>query len=275
MMKNVKIAIISMNSQADKKTNCNWAFEQIKQAADNGAKFIFLPEMFSYLGDYSDLFCAAEKSNGPLNQKLTNLAKEYDAHIFIGSCPELPEDLIKNDDGHNKVYNTSYVIGPEGILAQYRKIHLFNLNSPQASYNEGDGFLSGDTKNSLNLLGFQIGLSICYDLRFACFYQELWNRSPFDILCVPAAFAHETGQAHWHTLLRSRAIEYQCYVVAANQTGLSGRGKRSYGHSLLIDPWGQILVDSKENTGIFYGEIDKTRLAEVRQKLPMNRSSGK
>ena len=177
-----------------------------------------------------------------------------------------------NAKGERRVFNTHYVFGREGdLLAKYRKTHLFNLNGDDGRprYCESDAFIPGDkAADVFEVDGWKVGLAICYDLRFPDFFTALAARATPDVLAVPSAFTKGTGLAHWELLLRARAVERQAYVFAANQVGEHSPGKETYGHSVVVDPWGVVLADTGDRPGFAVAKLSRAALADVRGKLP-------
>lgn len=276
-MKELKIAAICLNSTADKAKNIEGAVKAVREAAAQGADWVQLPEMFPYFGPYSQVYLQAELEGGELFQKLSSLAKELKIVLFGGTVGEradkdqLSEKAVLSREGHKRVFNTLYVFGREGeLLAKYRKTHLFNLyeDDGQPKYCESDGFLSGDKLVTLTIDGLKVALSICYDLRFPEFYNRLAKGGAPDVIAVPSAFTKGTGRYHWELLLRARAVEWQSYVFAANQVGEHAPGKESFGHAMIIDPWGTTLANTGEKPGVALASISKESLREIRAKLP-------
>ncbi len=266
-----------MTSRADKAANLATAEQLIADAAHAGAQWVLLPELFTYHGPYPDLWAAAETEDGPLNQRLATLARQHNIVLFAGSVPERPSDQeaksidLISSKGHKKVFNTAYVFGRDGQkIAKYRKVHLFNLNDAQRGLNycESDGYLSGNDTTRTEIDGWKIALCICYDLRFTGFFGKLATPDVPDIIVIPSAFTKTTGEAHWELLLRARAVEWQSYVIAANQVGEHAPGKQSFGHSMIIDPWGEKLADTGAKAGFVLATLDPRRLDEVRSRLP-------
>ena len=187
------------------------------------------------------------------------LAREHSIWLVGGTVP-----LACDDPG--RVRSACLVYGPEGnLVARYDKIHLFAFTRGDERYDEGRTIERGSTPAVFDAPCGKVGLSVCYDLRFPELYRALGELS---LILVPSAFTATTGAAHWHLLLRARAVENQCYVLAAAQGGLHPNGRRTYGHSILIDPWGDIVAERDEGPGIVAGDIDQARLAEVRAQLP-------
>lgn len=266
------VSCIQMNPQADLRENLNSALKSIAEAAKNGSEIVVLPEMFTYMGDESQRTKTSSILGVGAFRELQISAKENNIILIAGSHAE----EIKNNQ--NKVYNTCVTYNKNGdLISTYRKLHLFNLKDKNgnALYCESNSYEYGnapegysiktkdDTWNALNI--------ICYDIRFPEIIRqnEKAKTSSFDIIFVTAAFTWQTGKDHWEILLRARAIENQCYVVACNQTGsfLNGQ-KRNYGNSMIIDPWGNIVKRLDEETGILTAEITKEKVNESRVRLP-------
>lgn len=262
------IALITMNSMSDKAKNVAVAESYIREAAKGGADWIMLPEMFHFHGPYSDVYANGELDHGDLYQRLSGLAKELNVCIFAGSIGERSPDAGET----KKVYNTQFVFDRHGVcIAKYRKIHLFNLRDGDGKplYCESDGYLSGDELIGFTLEGYRIALATCYDLRFPEMFLALQKAvGHFDVLVAPSAFTFETGRHHWELLLRARAVESQCYVCAANQVGEHGPKKRSFGHSMIVDPWGDPVVNGREAVGVVLGRIEPGRVLDIRARLP-------
>lgn len=272
------VAAVTMHSTTDLSANLAKAAGFIAEAAAKGAQFVLLPEMFSVYGlpSYTDY---AEQEAGKGGRALAMMAEQAQRFglSVAGTLPErlAPSPLLPDDDGSvggkGKVYNTLFVVDAAGKIAgRYRKTHLFNLVAADGSprYRESDTFVPGSTLATMTLAGFHTALSTCYDIRFSKLYHKLSETRPLDLILAPSAFTAATGKAHWHTLLKSRAIEFQSYVIAANQTGSHGKDKASYGHSLIVDPWGEVLADTGAKEGVAVADISLERLAEVRAMLP-------
>jgi len=262
-MKKFKAAAIQLNSQPDLNVSLNEVKERVKEAAENGAKLICLPENFAFLGDEREKLKQSAEISAQVEQRLPKLAKELGVTISGGGYPA--------QAGNGKIYNRSIVVNPKGeIAATYDKIHLFDVDiTEEETWRESDTVQSGRRKavvyKSDNLPA--IGLSICYDLRFPELYRKM-SEQQAKILTVPSAFTRPTGEAHWEPLLRARAIENSCYLIAAAQTGQHGEKRKTWGHSLIIDPWGKILANAGTEPGVIYADLDMGYLKEVRQKLP-------
>lgn len=262
----ITVGLVSITATSNKKSNVEKALTGATEAHKRGADWIFLPEMFSFHGPYDQLWDQAEYEDGPLNQELSQFSKQNGIILFAGSVGERP---AKSSSG--KVYNTQYVFGRDGdILAKYRKTHLFNLISASGEplYCESDGYMAGDKLVTVNVDGWLLGLATCYDLRFPEYFAALGRHQPLDGLVIPSAFTLQTGMYHWSTLLRARAIEHLCFVIAANQVGQHSPGKTSFGHACVIDPWGTTLADSGNREAVVIAEIDKQLLTTYRSQLP-------
>lgn len=274
-MDEIKVATVSLCSGSDKGKNIDKAISSIKSAKSLGAQWVLLPEIFAYHGAYKDIHKNGEPKDGDLIRRLGQLAKELQIVIFAGTFGEQIEDqddsVKLNVKGETKVYNSMYVFDATGdIIAKYRKTHLFNLMGPDGKplYCESDGFVPGSDIVTVEVNGWNVGLAICYDLRFTEFFTQLSKKAPLDVIALPAAFTEGTGKDHWEVLLRARAIEQQCYVYASNQCGEHRPGIKSYGHSMVIDPWGHKTADTGDGEGIALAVIKKSRISEVRAKLP-------
>lgn len=270
MNKELRVACVTMNSQENKERNIEQAEYYIEMAAKNDAQWVVLPELFSYIGPYENLAKNAEPADGPLNRKLSQLAQKYKMTIFA-AVPELPEDQdLISTKGYKKVYNSLFVFNPRGTLTtSYRKVHLFNLQYGEHVFSEGDGFLSGNKLVTFNHEGWRIACAICYDLRFSEFFVSLYKERPFDILLLPSAFTEATGKAHWELLLRARSVEYQCYTLAANQTGIHYENKVSFGHSMIIDPWGDVIGKTGSECGLAIATLSPERIRKIRERIPI------
>ena len=275
MQKPVTLGTICLNSTDDRERNFSKALALVDKAAERGCDWILLPELFSYMGPYDKLWDNAFDDSSPEIRKLSDSAKKHGVVLFAGSVGERPAtDVWGEWEGKKvrRIYNTSYVFGRNGeTLAKYRKIHLFNLKDGDGRklYCESDGFLPGDAVSSITVDGYRVGLCICYDLRFSGMFQKMQSGPLIDVLVAPSAFTLQTGMDHWELLLRSRAVENQCYVFSANQTGVHSPGKQSYGHSMVIDPWGHALCDTGDSEGFAQTIMDPARIAFVRGRLPV------
>jgi predicted amidohydrolase len=263
----MKVSLIQMNSQDDKAANLKQARDLIDAAVGaDRPDMVILPEMFSYLGldgDRDGRWAAAEDlPAGEAYGLLKALATKHRIHVHGGSLLE---------KGGNKLYNTTVVFAPDGKeLARYRKIHLFDVTTPDGKeYKESATFSRGEEVVVYEAMGTKVGCSICYDLRFPELYQRLAKKGA-DAIVVPAAFTLATGKDHWEVLLRARAIETETYVLAAAQTGTFANGQRAtYGHSLAVDPWGLVIARASEGIGFVTARVDRGYITTVRQRIPV------
>jgi len=270
----MKIAALQTVSTPDVARNLDTAATLIAQAAADGAQLVALPEYFCLMGhaDTDKLAHAEAPGDGPIQRFLAEQAKAHGLWLIGGTLP------IKGDEADH-ARNACCVYAPDGQLAaRYDKIHLFNYDNGRERYDEARVLAAGDRPvafEAAGLLGFEgaaakplrVGLSVCYDLRFPELYRALMH-PPCDLLSVPSAFTYTTGRAHWELLLRARAVENQCYVIAPAQGGLHENGRRTWGHSMIVDPWGEVLAVQAEGEGVVMADIDAARLVAVRTQLP-------
>ncbi len=263
----MKVAALQMVSTTRVESNLETARRLIAHAAGDGAELVALPEYFCIMGraDRDKLAVAEAPGDGPIQSMLANSAREHGVWLIGGTLP------IRSDDP-DRVLNSNCVYAPDGSLAaRYDKIHLFKYDNGREHYDEGAAILAGSVPTTLRAAGLRVGLSVCYDLRFPELYRALTfakDQPPCDLISVPAAFTHTTGLAHWELLLRARAVENQCYVIAAAQGGRHENGRRTFGHSMVVDPWGEVLAVVDEGEGIAHAEVDPARLESVRSQLP-------
>ena len=264
-------ACIQMSSDTDVDSNLKRAEQYIRRAANHGASLVVTPENTALLGPQFHKVELAEAIDGRVSTFFATLANELNIHLLLGSMAEQRFDENGNLD-QQRCYNTSILFGPNGQrLASYRKIHLFDVNVPGGlSINESDSICAGEQLVVADTKLGKIGLSICYDLRFPEMYRALVDQGA-EIIAVPSAFTLITGKDHWHTLLRARAIECQAWVFAPGQWGQhDAKGMRqSYGHSVIIDPWGNVVADKGQGEGICYADIDLKRVKAVRESIPL------
>ena len=259
----MKVAALQMVSGTDVQRNLDDARALLAQAAAAGAQLVALPEYFCLMGrrDEDKLAIAEAAGEGPIQRMLADAARAHGLWIVGGTLP-----LTGADAAH--VRNACLVFGPDGQqAARYDKMHLFAFAQGSERYDEGRTLEAGGTPVALQALALRVGLSICYDLRFPELYRALM-RPPCDLLVVPAAFTHTTGEKHWELLLRARAVENQCYVLAAAQGGRHDNGRRTWGHSMVVDPWGEVLACCEEGPGLALAELEPERIAKVRAQLP-------
>jgi nitrilase len=256
----MKIAALQMVSVPDLATNLATASRLIDQAVADGAQLVSLPEYFVQMGLHeTDKFQIAEEfGQGPMQEMLVSKARQHDIWIAGGSIP------IKTHDPA-KVTNTALLFNPEGeVVVRYDKIHLFSYQDGTRHLDEGRTMVAGTEIVTADTPLGRVGMSICYDLRFPELYRAMGE---VDLILVPSAFTVPTGSAHWEVLLRARAIENQCYVLAAAQGGTHASGRQTYGHSMLIDPWGEVVSVLPEGEGVVMGEMDLERLKSVRHNM--------
>ncbi|MGE5785304.1 MAG: carbon-nitrogen hydrolase family protein [Myxococcales bacterium] len=266
MAETLRVGVVQLNSGDDVGANLDACRRLIAKAADLGAQFVALPENFAFFGSEQAKRELAERSdeasNGPILEMLSTAASAHRVYVLGGGWPESSADALRP-------YNTAIVVGPDGrIIARYRKIHLFDVDAPDGhAYRESNGVTPGASIECVTIEGFRVGLSICYDLRFPELYRRLVDEGA-EIVCIPSAFTFATGQAHWHLLCRARAIENQCFVIAPGQWGSHPRNRKTFGHSLILDPWGEILEEISEGEGVAVATLNRERLVAVRNKLP-------
>ena len=257
----MRIAAVQMVSTPAVDINIATARMLVARAAADGAQLVSLPEYWPLLGQHErDKLAHAETPGaGPMQEALAQMALQYGVWLVGGTVP-----LVSSEPG--KVLNTLLVHGPDGRLAaRYDKMHLFSFQRGAEAYDEARTISAGAAIASVDTALGRVGLSVCYDLRFPELYRAM---GPCNLLVVPSAFTWTTGQAHWEILLRARAIENQCYVLAAAQGGTHVNGRRTWGHSMLIDPWGEIVAQLAEGEGVVAGDLDPERIASVRANLP-------
>ena len=264
-MKSYLAAAICMTSTPDVQKNLAQAEELIELAVHQGAELIGLPENFSFLGKDEDKLTQAEEIAKMSEKFLQTMVKRFQVTILGGGFA-----TPVSGDNH-KAYNTALLIDPHGIeLARYCKVHLFDVNVPDGNtYQESSTVMAGKELPPVyhsEIFG-NIGLSICYDVRFPELYRHL-SRQGAEVLFVPAAFTAYTGKDHWQVLLQARAIENTCYIIAPAQTGNHYDRRFSYGHAVIIDPWGMILADAGDKPGMAMAEINPTRLRQIRLQMP-------
>jgi len=255
------VAAVQMVSSPQVSDNLATVRRLVGEAAARGAALVALPEYWPIMGmsDVDKVAHAEQPGSGPIQDCMAGLAREHGIWLIGGTLP-----LVSKEDG--KVLNTTLVYDPQGqAVSRYDKIHLFGFNKGSESYDEARTIVPGETIGSFEAPFGRVGLSICYDLRFPELFRAMGECA---LIVVPAAFTHTTGRAHWEVLLRARAIENQCYVLAAAQGGMHENGRRTFGHSMLIDPWGEVKAVLPEGEGVVSGVLDPAFLAGVRESLP-------
>ncbi len=262
----MKIAAIQLIATPDWARNRDEAARLVAQAAADGAQLVLLPEYFCLMGrrDTDKLALAEAAGSGPIQAFLADTARRHGLWLVGGTLP------IHHTA--TQALNRCCVFAPDGHAAtHYDKVHLFGFDNGTERYDEGRTLQAGTQPVAFDATAtdetLRVGLSICYDLRFPELYRALMH-PPCDILCVPAAFTHTTGEKHWEVLLRARAIENQCYVLASAQGGLHENGRRTWGHSMVIDPWGEVLDALPEGEGVVIADASRQRIHQVRAQLP-------
>jgi nitrilase len=250
-----------MVSTPDVADNIATARNLVAEAAAGGATLVTLPEYWPIMGlrDTDKVSHAEQPGSGPIQDFLAEASREHGIWLIGGTLP-----LVSNDAA--KVLNTTLVYDPQGKpVGRYDKIHLFGFQQGSESYDEARTIVPGTQVGSFEAPFGRVGLSICYDLRFPELYRAMGTCA---LIVVPAAFTYVTGLAHWEVLLRARAIENQCYVLASAQGGTHASGRRTFGHSMLVDPWGKVIDVLAEGEGVVAGDIDQAFLEQVRSNLP-------
>lgn len=271
MTKSTTIGIAQLCANADVLSNLAVCRDLVARASDQGAEVVFLPEAFAYIGSDRGMKDHLETLDkpGPILTCCQDLALTHQIHLVAGGYPELAED--------GRAHNTCLHITPDGeIAAAYRKIHLFDVDlSDGTRMLESRGTSPGNELVTTDLPFGTLGLSVCYDVRFPSMYQDLVDRGAV-ALAIPAAFMRSTGRKHWHVLMRARAIECQAYVIAAAQFGdHNHRGRKSFGHALVVDPWGDIVAECTEaQNDVGIAQIDPAEVERIRTELPSLRNRG-
>lgn len=266
----MQVAAIQMVSSPSVQANLHRAADLIAEAADQGAELVALPEYFCMLGqrDRDKLVAAEVFGDGPIQSALADWARRHRIWLVGGTL------ALQIEGEPERVHNSCLVFDPQGQpVARYDKIHLFRFDDGERRYDEAATLRAGTTQpvafECVSRAGepFRVGLSVCYDLRFPELYRALMQ-PPCDLLVLPAAFTYTTGQAHWELLLRARAVENQCHVLAAAQGGDHENGRRTWGQSMLVDPWGEVIAQLAQGEGVVPGLLNRDRQREVRQRLP-------
>ena len=265
-MTKLKVAAIQMMSGQNKEKNLKQAERLIKIAVKKKVDFIALPEVFNYRGNLNQAAVQAETIPGYSTNFISSLAKKYSVWILIGS-------LLEKESTNSKPFNTSVLINPSGkIVGKYRKMHLFDIKlfdkHEGQEISESKRNQAGKNPKLVFVENIKLGMSICYDLRFPELYRY-YSQKGAKILCVPSSFIKPTGEAHWHTLIKARAVENFCYVIAPNQAGTGTSGIKTYGHSLIVDPWGKILAEgTATGEAVITSDLDLEYLEKIRKRLP-------
>ena len=301
----LRVACVQLNTRDDVEANARVAAELVDEAAAAGARLVALPETWLFKGHSDGIRASAEAPDGPHNSRLAELAARHDLYLLAGSIYE-----PAGADG--RVFNTSALFGPDGgLVALYRKLHLFDVTAGEKVYRESDDVVAGDALVTADIAAgelrgpaacehhaaaggaaasgpeaaspsrdmpgaappeppaghVRLGLTICYDLRFPELYRSLALLGA-QVLCVPSAFTAFTGAAHWEVLLRARAIENGCFVLAPGQVGEHLPGRDCYGHTMIVDPWGAVLSVLHDGVGVCVADLDLARLADIRAQIP-------
>lgn len=259
-------AAIQMASGLQVEANLLEAEKQIADAAQAGAKLVALPENFAIMGmnEYDKVLVREIDGDGPIQEFLAATAKKYAVWIVGGTMPMAA-------DADKKVRASCLTYNDQGErVARYDKVHLFDVSVPDSTeqYKESDSVEAGDSACVIDTPFGRIGLAVCYDLRFPEFFRPMAQKG-LDIIVIPSAFTAKTGAAHWEVLLRARAIENLCYVIAPNQGGFHVNGRQTFGHSMIVDPWGVVLDCYKTGPGFVAAEVDKIRLEKMRSSFPV------
>jgi predicted amidohydrolase len=258
-------AVLQLNAQDDVAKNLARASELVSEAKKAGAELVVLPENFAFMGEEDDKRSIAESldGNGPIVRFLRKIATEAGVHVVAGGMPEASGDP-------DRPFNTSVLVDPSGtIAARYRKVHLFDVDVGQ-SYRESNSTTPSPAPEDVSVVdvrGTSVGMTVCYDVRFPELYRRLGDRGA-RVVCIPAAFTLMTGKDHWHVLLRARAIENQAFVLAAAQWGKHPRGRQTYGHALIANPWGTVIAECGDGEGFAVARLDFAYQDEVRSSLP-------
>lgn len=264
-----RVALLQMTSSDDPVENLQTVRNMMQDAAGQGAEFVLTPEVTNCVSSsraHQTSVLSLEKDDETL-AALRAEARELGIWLLIGSL------ALKTADKDGRFANRSFLIGPDGeILARYDKIHMFDVQvSAEETYRESDGYRPGSKAVVAGTAFGKVGMTICYDVRFPDLHRRL-AKAGAEILTVPAAFSHLTGKAHWETLLRARAIETGCFVLAPAQTGLHsasrGKQRQTHGHSMVIAPWGEVLLDAGTKTGVSCVDLDLSMVAKARRKVP-------
>ena len=257
----MRVAAIQLNSTEDKGRNLAIAEPLLRDAAADGSELIVLPEKWNVLGSPADLRAGAEPVPGPTTEWAGEVCRKLGVWLVAGS-------IVERVEGDDKLRNTSVLISPDGdIRATYRKIHMFDVEVGGITYRESDAEAPGDEVVVADAGGIELGMAVCYDLRFAELFRIMAVRGA-RVFSLPSAFTVPTGRAHWEILVRARAIENQAFVIAAGQVGKHPPDHESYGHSMIVDPWGVVLAQAAGEQCFVAAELDLDAQREVREKLP-------
>ena len=258
-------ACLQLSSAREPEPNIAAAGDLIRRARDAGAALIMTPEVSDMMEPKRPLRIkkAQNEANHPMLAACRDLARETGAWLLLGSA------VVRRDDGDERLANRSFLIAPDGAVAQrYDKIHMFDVElAGGESYRESNAFRPGEAAALAKLPWGVLGMTVCYDLRFPQLYRAL-AQAGADFLSIPSAFTVPTGRAHWHVLMRARAIENGCFVFAPAQWGEHAEGRKTYGHSLIVAPWGEVLAEAEDGVGFVTAAIDPAKIAEARRAVP-------
>ncbi len=258
----IKIAVIQINASSDKEGNITKALSLIEQAVYEKPYLVALPEYFSYMGPENTRYDQSEPIPGPTTGRLARVAKKHQIYLLGGS-------ILERSSHRGHCYNTSVLFSPEGkIIAAYRKIYLFDIITPGGVLSrESETIIPGNKKVVVDTPQGKWGLTTCFDLRFPMLYRELTLKGAW-LIFVPSAFSLHTGKDHWEVLLRARAIENRVYIVAPGQIGHHPPNFRTYGNSMIVDPWGTVLARAAEEEGVIWATLSPKYLDRIRSKMP-------
>ncbi|WP_158965662.1 carbon-nitrogen hydrolase family protein [Paraglaciecola sp. L3A3] len=262
------IVAIQMTSTPDVAENLQFVEQQLLDLPAQRPCLVVLPECFACFGaeDNKAFDIAEVKGNGPVQDRLSELAKEFNVWIVAGSFPLLCKTP-------NKYTASCLLFNNLGeIIDEYQKIHLFDVtvSDNTGTYKESRFTQAGNSLTVVSTPFGNLGLAVCYDIRFAAMFVAMSQQMPMDVLALPAAFTQQTGLAHWQSLLAARAIENQCYLIAADQTGIHANQRQTYGHSCIISPWGEVLANLPTDTGLIHSQINHNLLDDIRSKMPVH-----
>ena len=260
-MEDFKIASCQMNVVDNKVENVLHAMELVGKAADNSARLVTLPEMFNTPYDNSKFILNAEEEGDSYSlSMLCDSARKHDVYVQAGSIPEFEDD---------KIYNTAYLIDNHGkIIGKHRKMHMFDIDTDDMKFTESDTLSPGNKVTTIKTDFANISMAICYDIRFNEFWT-LMNKNKSDIVLLPGAFNKTTGPLHWEVLIRSRAIDNQCFVVATSPSQVDNPYYVAWGHSMIVDAWGKVLSSAQEKEEILYADLSGKTLTDVRNQIPV------
>ncbi|WP_372365578.1 carbon-nitrogen hydrolase family protein [Candidatus Uabimicrobium sp. HlEnr_7] len=259
----IRVGVVQINTSCSKQENLQKIDKYVEQAAQENCDLVAFPELFNCMVEKKLMKENAEDENGFTCSHLKELAKKHSLYILGGS-------ILYTNDSLELPQNRSFFYSPKGeLLADYAKIHLFDIDIPnQVTHFESQRITPGNSIVNVKTDIGNIGLSICYDLRFPELFAKLRSKGA-EIITLPAAFTYQTGKSHWEVLIRARAIETQTFIIAPNQCGKLPIGIEAYGHSMVCDPWGKVLAQAEENEGIIFADLDVDYLQKIRREMPV------